>query len=386
MGTWQQWTTLIFVLFLMLPVFFIAHASYEPGSGFLKTIHFGSKFTSRQLPEVQEIAPPAGSVAGYDGQFHAQIAIDPSLQDPFMRISLDAFFWRAKRIGLSAIAFVVGLGQPEWILHAYSVLNVLFWIGLLFLLHNRFDLRLTKTRLMAFAILWSTGVLMSIERALIDLPALLFSLLPVLLESGWVLGSFTMAYALLTKETAALSAPAILFAHRSPSSRLVYSALIMAGIPLLWYLYILQIGPGPKDSAETISIIPLIALGHKFYDAQMNLLNVTFRGLPEAKVLNEAIFEILAPASIFIQAVYCYLRYRLSDKFWWFGIGFAVLVLFLGNDIWEEQIGYTRIILPLTVAFNLLLFQYEQGRAYTIWWLLGNLGMFGLFIELIIEL
>ncbi|MBV6655960.1 MAG: hypothetical protein KI786_19465, partial [Mameliella sp.] len=62
------------------------------------------------------------------------------------------------------------------------------------------------------------------------------------------------------------------------------------------------------------------------------------------------------------------------------------LVLFLGNDIWEEQIGYTRIILPLTVAFNLLLFQYEQGRAYTIWWLLGNLGMFGLFIELIIEL
>jgi hypothetical protein len=381
----RRWSTVLFLILLVSPVLFLAWSSYEPGNGFLSMIYFGERFEPRQLPEVQAIAPPANSELGYDGQYYAQLSIDPSLQHPSIPRQVPGFFWRAKRIGLPVIAFSLGLGQPLYILHVYSVINIFFWRGLLVLLNNRFDLRRVKARFMVIAILWSSGTLISIERALLDLPALVFTLLPLLVQTGWIWAALFVAYGILTKETSGLSAPAILWVHRSPYARLFRSALIIGGIPFSWYMYLLYIGAPPRET-NTLSSLPLQSLWNKFYDAQLHLQTVIFIGLPHPLLLSEAIFEVLGPASLAIQSIYYFFRFKMTDKFWWFGIGFTLLLPFLGNVIWEEQAGFTRILLPLTVAFNLLVFRHEKGRAYVIWWLLGNLGMFGLLTKLIISL
>lgn len=127
----RRWSAVAFLTLLVSPVLFLAWNSYEPGNGFLSMIRFGSAFEHRQLPEIKTIAPPVNSEFGYDGQFYAQMAIDPSLQHPGMSRSIDAGFWRGKRIGLSAIAYIFGLDQPQWILQVYALLNFAFWLGML---------------------------------------------------------------------------------------------------------------------------------------------------------------------------------------------------------------------------------------------------------------
>jgi hypothetical protein len=89
-------------------------------------------------------------------------------------------------------------------------------------------------------------------------------------------------------------------------------------------------------------------------------------------------FELLAPFSLFIQAIYLIIYPKLELPTWRWGIAFALLMLLLGPRIWEEQAAYCRIILPLTVVFNLLIFQHEKGRKYGIWYITGNLGMMAL--------
>lgn len=382
----RRWSTVAFLILLVSPVLFLAWSSYEAGNGFLSMIYFGERFEPRQLPEVQAIGPPATSALGYDGQFYAQMAIDPSLQHPGMRLSIDSGFWRGKRIGLSAIAYTLGLGQPQRILQVYALLNFGFWLGLLALLVRRFNLHRLRTKLMVAAILLSSGALISIDRALIDLPALFFSLLPVLLSMSWAGAALLFAFAILTKETAALSAPAVLWIYRAPYARLIKTALIIGLIPICWYIYVIQLGGLPKRQTATNLLLPFEALVAKFGVAALHLQALTGAGQPRLDALSQALFELLAPFSFLVQAAYFFVRYSLRDKYWLFGIGFALLFCLLGAPIWFEQVGYTRILLPLTAAFNLLIHQREHHRAYLLWWITGNLGMFGMLIYIIIQI
>jgi hypothetical protein len=382
----RRWSTVLFLILLVSPVLFLVWSHYEPKDGFLSIIRFGSAFEHRQLPEVRAIAPPVNSEFGYDGQFYAQMAIAPSLQHPGMRRSIDAVFWRGKRIGLSAIAYTLGLGQPRWILQVYALLNFAFWLGLLALLLHPFDLHRLRTKLMVAAILLSSGTLISIDRALIDLPALFFSLLPVLFAMSWAGAAVLFAFAILTKETAVLSAPALLWIYRAPYTRLFETALVIGLIPICWYIYVLQISGLPKSQTATNLLLPFEAFIAKFGAAGLHLQAIISTGRPRLDALSQALFELLAPVSFLVQAAYFFVRYSLRDKYWLFGIGFALLFCLLGAPIWFEQAGYTRILLPLTAAFNLLIHQRERHGAYLIWWITGNLGMFGMLIYIVIQI
>jgi hypothetical protein len=81
-----------------------------PEHGCLALIRFGENFEARALPEVRALDPPALSPWGYDGQFYAQIALDPTLQNPDLERALDSPHYRARRIGLPALAALFGLG------------------------------------------------------------------------------------------------------------------------------------------------------------------------------------------------------------------------------------------------------------------------------------
>jgi hypothetical protein len=76
------------------------------------------------------------------------------------------------------------------------------------------------------------------------------------------------------------------------------------------------------------------------------------------------LFELLAPLSLTVQAMYLLLRPRLTDPIWAFGAGFASLLGLLGNRVWIEQFGYCRVLLPLTFAFNLLIRATERSERF----------------------
>ena len=103
----------------------------EPENGFTQLIVFGSKFADQALPEVRETPHTViDDSHGYDGQFYAQIAMDPLLRDPALHGALDNFSYRSRRILMPAVAHIAGLGQPFWILQAYALLNVVCWLVL----------------------------------------------------------------------------------------------------------------------------------------------------------------------------------------------------------------------------------------------------------------
>ena len=115
--------------------------SYVPGQGFLSLVHFGERFSSTRLSEINELEPPTQSPIGYDGQFYAQLALHPSLRGKDIANALDNPAYRARRIGLPVLAMSLGLGRTAWVLNIYSMLNFVFWLLLLVLLLRFIGLR-----------------------------------------------------------------------------------------------------------------------------------------------------------------------------------------------------------------------------------------------------
>ena len=60
-----------------------------------------------------------------------------------------------------------------------------------------------------------------------------------------------------------------------------------------------------------------------------------------------------------------------------FGLGaaWAVLFLFLGPQVWGEQYASTRVLLPLTFAFNVRLHSAAGARGDRAWFVAGNAGL-----------
>jgi len=61
-----------------------------------------------------------------------QVAIDPTLRNPRLRDDLDFPTYRSTRILLPALARVSGLGNSCRIIQVFAVLNLFFWLLLLF--------------------------------------------------------------------------------------------------------------------------------------------------------------------------------------------------------------------------------------------------------------
>jgi hypothetical protein len=98
-------------------------------TGFTSLICFGDEFESTRLPAVADAPHDAhGRSPGYDGQFYAQLAVEPLLRDGRLNQALDAAPYRARRILFSWTAFLLGLGRPSCILKAYALQNIIAWL------------------------------------------------------------------------------------------------------------------------------------------------------------------------------------------------------------------------------------------------------------------
>ena len=357
---------------------------FSTEAGFLRFLTVGRVFEARALPELREARPPLRSPRGYDGQFYAQIALDPTLQRPELWQALDDAVYRSRRIGLPALAHVLGLGRPSIVLQAYALLNFAFWIALLTVLVRRVDLERPRDFLLAAALLWNTGTLVCLERALTDFPAAALGVAAVWRTSSRLAPAGLLSAACLMKETAILQIVAVGWPGRRHRRvlRLLGTWALMSLPVAAWLLYVWWVWwdvSGLRVPGGGRITLPFVGLATKFVATGNDLWEAVRGG--DLRIRKS--FELLAPASLAAQAIYLIRYPRLSSRAWRFGAGSAALLMLLGDVVWVDQHAYCRVLLPLTVAFNLLVHCHEEGSTYTRWFIAGNVGLSWAFLDVL---
>lgn len=351
---------------VLLLALLLAH-HWNSATGLTSLIQFGQNFETRRVPALAGVPHATYSTTGYDGQFYAQIALDPALRSPAYQNALDDPRYRARRIFLPALGYLAGAGQPRAIIARFPYLNIAFWLGLLGLL-------VVGTRPFPFpqraaaivAMLFSTGALESLRLCLTDLPmaTLAFAGAYMIWRGRLPCGGLFLACACLTRETGLLAAAAC---YAEPNRRAWprnFARLALTILPaLLWFAWV---GHRFPDTAQPLGrgnfAPPFFAMVERLA-AAVHVLAGRFS--------IQEIFTFIAVFSLLVQAFYLLRRPNGSHPLWRLGAAFALLLPFLGPAVWEVHMAACRLLLPMTLAFNWLLLA-ERGRAHWIWFATGN--------------
>jgi len=344
---------------------------FSPQTGFTSLLRFGETWNDRRHSSLHTLplaVVPASN--GYDGQFYAQIALDPSLRDPELAQVIDTPAYRARRILLPALAALLGLGNPWWTAQAYALLNVLAWLLFARLLHRHIggDDWIAYARWIGCV--FSMGVLESVRQSLVDLPALLLLLLAVEAQSRTRFGPATWWLTLgnLTKETSLLSALALqgdFSADKLPWRRILTS-LGVCTLPLAaWALYVRHRFPAATDVNSLGNFTwPLLGL--------LDHLKICVTAIFSGNLDGRYSMGLLSAVGFLIQILMLW-RAPLPRSAWWrIGAVYSLLFVFLSPWIWLGYWAACRALLPMTVAFNLLL---PAQRHFWPLWVLGNLTL-----------
>ncbi len=303
---------------------------------------------------------------GYDGLYYAQIAHDPTLRSPELPRAMDNFSYRARRILPPALAWLLGAGRPAWIIHTYSLINVVAWLALAALLWRLFRVADVRGWLLWAGVLFSAGALSSVRLALTDLTALtLISAALLAQENGYGRsGTALLAASGLGRETALLALAGRLTRPWFSARNVGLALLVVA--PLGAWLGYVRWRLGPADAGWANLAIPGSGLVGKWREVVTALSTVNDAALVWT--------TLLATVALTAQLVFIASRPRLDDPWWRIGAAYAVLLLFLGAAVWEGYPGAaTRVLLPLQLAFNILV---HRTRAAFLWLILGNLSVF----------
>jgi hypothetical protein len=313
------------------------------------------------------------NVGGYDGLYYAQLAYHPTLRAPELAGAMDNFSYRARRILAPALAWLLAFGQPAWIVQVYSVLNIFCWLILAALLWRALPVREAKSWLAWFSVLFSTGCLISVRLALTDLVALVILLAAVIYserrtQAGRASGALLMAAAGLARETSLLASPGLL--RRPWLSRANALVLVVAGLPLAaWIAYIRF----SFDSHDTWVKNMSPPFGGIWWKLHTDIVNTIHGGGLFAPVTVLSALSLGVTIGLIVQAIYFIARPRLDETWWRVGVLYVPLMMTMGVIVWEGAPGAAaRVMLPMTLAFNLLVIKRKDNVA---WLLLGNLAV-----------
>ena len=311
--------------------------------------------------------------SGYDAQYYAQLAIDPTLADETLTQSVDNLPYRARRILLPWTAYVLGLGQPNWVLNVYALQNVICWLLLAWLLLRWFPPTTWDRSIRWLGIMLSVGIWFSAFSSLVDGPSLLLLALALRwIEQGksWRAAA-VLALSGLAKETNVLAAGTLAperWNNWRGWGRSIAQGLLVA-IPLvLWFLFLKWrfAESGSLAGARNFAV-PFVAYGERW----MELIQGVSTGETRWKFLSAGIATHL---SVTVQALFLLLWWQWRKAAWRLVIPFTVLTFSLGPAVWEGYPGASsRVLLPMLLGFNLLV---PIGRR---WWpilILGNLTLF----------
>jgi hypothetical protein len=341
---------------------------YHPGTGFTAFIAFpdGHEHVSAAMRDVPHFHYGRDS---YDGQFYAQRALDPLVRDAAYDRAMDLAPYRARRILFSWTAYALGLGRPAWILEAYALQNVAAWLVLAVLLTRWMPLSSVRGLALWAACLFSHGMLWSVRFALLDAPSLvLISLAVLMVEKGRPLtAACVTGVAGLGRETNVLALAAQRIPHDWRSLARLAGALVIAVLPLLiWLDYLRSIYRTTLLSGTNQLVLPGTALIETWR-------NVLFEQIPMHGAWSLQGLWLWLLFALAAQA--CYVIVRLAYKLpWWrVALAYAVLMLLLDRDLANPNTGaITRVLLPLTVGFNVLLTSEPSARRFWPWFVAGN--------------
>jgi len=348
---------------------------YLPGKGFTYLVQFGDMVHDRYLPELRAVNHyEMAHSNGYDAQYYAQIAMRPHLGDPVLRRAVDNLPYRARRILFSWTAWLLAGGRPIRALNIYALQNVASWFLLAVLLFRWLPPVSWGNCARWTAVLFSFGLIFSVKGSLVDGPSLLLIASGIALiecNRPW-LAAVVLGVSGLGKETNVMSAAGM----RLPDPRdsrtwapwLARCALVL--LPLVVWAVCLRLWLGTNGSIGARNFAgPFAGLCNKIQDSVAQLMA---EGFPSV-----AKFDLLVLAGLLSQFFFFAFRRRWSEPWWRIGACYAILMVFLGDSVWElYPSAAARVLLPMTLAFNILV--PRRG-----WWplllIVGNLGIFGSF-------
>jgi hypothetical protein len=206
------------------------------------------------------------------------------------------------------------------------------------------------------------------------------SLLLVALAMRWVVeghrarGAAVLALAGLGKETSLLAVAGVAdFDWRAP--RTWWRPALTAGavaLPLVAWMGYVRWKFGPADDPGLGNFtLPLAGLAEKWGDALGHLSRSGDSPLQWATVA--VVFALT------VQGLFFGLRWRTADAWWRIGAAFAGMMVFLSTPVWEGFPGAsTRVLLPMTLAFNILV---PRGRKWLAVLIAGNLTVVAAYHE-----
>ena len=345
---------------------------YDRRTGFTSLILFGESFQPRVLATVKNLPLHIQPGGGYDGQFYAQIATDPLLRDPAIDRALDLAPQRGRRILFSWTAYVAGLGDPGRIVNAFAIQNVVCWLGLSVLLLWWFPPVNGRYVMLWLASMFAGGLLWSVRMSLLDGPSLLLIALGMFaLERGrrWV-SALVFGISGLGRETNLLAAAAQLEIRSMTWRSLARQILQLAVIALpvwVWFDYLYSIY---RNTMYTTGRVLSAPLSWFWWRWKAVLPDVLAEGWS-----SDSRFSLLILVSISVQAAFLIARPQWKDPWWRLGCAYLILMAFFGRPLWEGEPGALRVVVPLGLAFNVLLARVVSATWF--WALLigGNLSV-----------
>jgi hypothetical protein len=342
---------------------------YSPDTGFTSLIRFGEEFEQTAIPALRRLPHAVEPGSGYDGQFYAQLALDPLLRNRPTFMALDSVAYRGRRILLPWTSYVLGVGVPRYVVQIYALLNVACWLILGVLLLRWLPAGALRPTLVWMTCALNPGFLTSIRNSLPDGPSMLILALGVLAieRNRRGLAAGVLGLAGVTRETNLLGGMMLAGGKsaKKPLMMLVLQGLIAVLPLLLWIAYLQYIGAPPGGAGARNFGTPLAGYFEKW--------TVTVREVGASGWESLARISLLSLVALTTQAVALIWLRDWRNPWWRMGVPYAVLMIFLGQAVWEGHPGAaTRVLMPMTFAFNLLL---PSTRWFWLLWVLGNVNV-----------
>lgn len=344
---------------------------HVPGTGFTSLLSIGSFSDEKAVPRLAAVPHYVIEDSwGYDGTYYVQLALHPLLDEPEqLEKSIDNLAYRARRILPSWVAWGLGLGRDEWIVQIFALLNVGVWLALGWVLLRWLPPDSWCNLLRWGGVLFSHGMCMSVRNSLADAPGLLLvALMVAAVERGRKLPAVVaLGAALLTKETSLLAGTAFIPARGSGRGAWVRAVGwgALAVVPLAtWLIYVRSKAAPSADAGQGNFALPLAGLAEK--------CGVVFGELAAGQTAPQFWGSLLVVIALIAQAAFLLLHREPGKPWWRVGACFAGLMLVVAQPVWDGYPGAaTRVLLPMTLAFNLLV---PRGRRWLAVVVLGNLS------------
>jgi hypothetical protein len=374
----RRWSPAVVLAYAAVVILFVGMFAqfYLPGQGFSYLIAFGGKNEPSRIAAMKGLNYYVQTDSdGYDAQYYAQIAMHPSLRDPELRSAMDSLPYRARRIFFAATAYVLGLGRPAWILQAYAVQNALCWLGA----GRRAAALVSADRLGPIRALGRRFVFVRHVRESAQCPDRWPEFAP---HCAWrdVRGARPplagrvhpgSGRARQGNQRARCGGSVASGGAALAAVRLWQGLLVVAPLGL-WLVYLQwTVGPATDLGVRNFDW-PLAAYVRKWGVVLPELFRAETwsYGLANAG----AFWSLVMLVALTAQLLFLLLRPRPREAMWRIGLSFAVLMVVLGDAVWEGYPGAAaRVLLPLQLAFNVLV---PCGRKWWVVLLLGNATLF----------